>query len=125
MKDMPYDMIFEYLQITFPTDWKNIIFYAVLSPDSYSMKYYIEQAEGKYIDCFSISSINRTILNRSFMNIYNILNTYRKSLPEKECWSSIILYIDVNGKFTAKFGYDDIHLSWQQRIDRIENNLFK
>ncbi|MBR4329994.1 MAG: DUF600 family protein, partial [Candidatus Riflebacteria bacterium] len=54
MNQAIYQTIFDKLQNYLPEKWNKLVFFAGYTDGSYSMKYYIEKGDNKYIDCFNI-----------------------------------------------------------------------
>lgn len=122
-----YTKIYDILHTTFPKKWKNIIFYAIFAPTSYSMKYFVDFGDGRYSDCFSFKKTDRKKLHKSFIDIYQVLSVNRSQLPKKEQWTTFVFLFNTEGKFKVNYSYDKVTLVHNKEIeleDQIHSGCF-
>lgn len=103
-----YQTIFDKLQDFMPPKWDKLVFYAGYSNGSYSMKYYIENDEEQYIDCFSLQGVKKSDLIKLFIEINKDLSVERESLNAKQKWTVLTMIVDKSGKMRTEFDYADI-----------------
>ena len=120
---MVYTKIYDILKATFPKAWKNIVFYTILNPTSYSMKYFVDFGDGMYIDCFSLQKTDIKKLHKSFMNVYKVLSTVRNQLPQKDQWTTFVFMFNAEGKFKVNYSYDDVSLVHNKEIE-LEKQIY-
>lgn len=108
MSEELFQEIFDKLQDALPDEWKKVIFYAAYYEDSYSMKYYVDNGSGKYVDCFSLGVVPKGKLIKLFMGIDKIITPIRKKLTDKEKWTCLTMTVGANGSFRTKFDYKKI-----------------
>ncbi len=97
--------MFDKLQDFLPKAWKEVIFYANYTSGSYSMKFYTNAGNNKYIDCFSLPEINRVQLIKAFMNIDKELSSERNSLSDNDKWNTFTMIVDSQGHMKTDFDY--------------------
>ena len=95
-----FDMIVEFI----PENWKKIIFTAMYSKGSYSMKFYYHDGD-KYMDCFSIPGVQKLSLVKTFMEIDKVLA--KNSGNDKERWTVFTMIVDEAGNMKTEFEYED------------------
>lgn len=98
-----FDKISDYL----PVAWEKMVFYAAYTEGSYSMKFYSQNDQGEYMDCFSIPGIERNKLIRLFMDIDKVLSKERICLDDKNRWSVFTMVVDFKGNMKTEFDYND------------------
>lgn len=108
MNEKLFQDIFDKLQEVLPEGWSRIAFYAGYTKGSYSMKYYVDDGCGEYIDCFSLNSVNKAKNIHLFVSIDKIISQARGKLDEKNKWNVLSMFINSNGKINANFDYTDI-----------------
>lgn len=108
MNEKMFQIIFDKLQESIPVTWNEIVFYVGYSKDSYSMKYYVNNGNGQYIDCFSIEDNSPKQLMKLFVSINNEIDIVRNRLDDSERWNVLTMIIDSNGDFRTDFEYTDI-----------------
>lgn len=108
MNEKLFQIIFDKLQEVVPVKWNKIVFYAGYTKGSYSMKYYVDMGNGKYIDCFSLDGISNMQLMKLFVSIDKEIAEVRTKLEELEKWNVLTMIIDSNGSFKTDFDYNDI-----------------
>lgn len=101
--------IFDKLQDVMPKGWKRVAFLACYTNGSYSMKYYVDNGQSGYVDCFTLYSNNTTALIKLFMSIDKIISAERNALDENERWSVISMVVDYTGNMKTEFDYADIN----------------
>ncbi len=107
MSQAIYQTIFDKLQDFMPQKWNKLVFYASYTDGSYSMKYYIENEEEKYIDCFSLQGVKKSDLIKLFIDINKDLSAERESLNAKQKWTVLTMIVDKSGKMRTEFDYAD------------------
>lgn len=108
MNELLFQNIFDKLQTALPSDWVNTVFYASYSEGSYSMKYFVDFGDGKYVDCFTINNNTNMQLAKLFVEIDKEISLVRETLDSKNKWNVITLKVGKDGEFKAYFDYDDI-----------------
>ena len=108
MNEKLFQIIFDKLQEVVPVKWYKIVFYAGYTKGSYSMKYYVDMGNGKYIDCFSLDGISNMQLMKLFVSIDKEIAEVRTKLDELEKWNVLTMIIDSKGSFKTDFDYNDI-----------------
>ena len=108
MKDIPYQSIFNVLLEVLPDNWHKVVFFAEYAESSYSMKYFVDFGDGKFVECFKLGDIPKRNIIRSFALIDNLIMPVRRELTKKDTWSVMTLSIDKEGYFKADYDYDDI-----------------
>lgn len=107
MNDM-FQKIFDKLQYYLPEEWKKMIFYATYFEGSYSMKYYIKNLDGLYVDCYSAKNVSRIQLTKLFINLNKVIEPYRNQLEDSKKWSMMTMIIDSDGNVETHFDYDNV-----------------
>ena len=108
-------ILFDLIQDYLPEDWEKVVYWALYTDNSYTMKYFVK-VNDKYIDCFDLYS--EDILFKLFKNLNNIIQEC-KNKNSKENWTSLILSVDTNGKFKTDYGYENI----SDNSIEVENNI--
>lgn len=99
--------VFNKVEKYLPNDWQKCCFYAAYTIGGYTMKFYVKNAEGKYIDCFNLG-IDENDLTFLFMDIDDIIYPQREQLDTKNKWSVLSIFVDSDGKVNANLDYTDI-----------------
>lgn len=107
MKDIDYQKIADILKKVLPEEWSKTVFYAEYTTGSYSMKYYVDLGDGKYVDCYSLKQFSKIQLIRAWIEIDKEISEIRKELEENDKWSVLTIQIDRSGKFKADYDYDN------------------
>ncbi len=108
MKEISFQNIYNILQEVITIDWKKIVFYAEYSEGSYSMKFYVKNMSGKYIDCFSLEGVTD-------MEVIKIFKQVNKEIqPVRECetnniWNLLTMIITDDGDFKAHYEYENVN----------------
>ena len=107
--------IFDILQDILPDNWQKVVFYAKYHGSSYSMKYYVDSGNGKFVDCFKLG-----VSAQNAAKIFNAINRQilpvRQKLDKKNTWSCMTLIVDSTGKFKTYYDYDNISDSnWKEK----------
>lgn len=117
-----YQNVFDILSEVLPQNWQKVAFYAEYTEGSYSMKYYVDFGDGKYVDCYKIKGITKANLIKAFMKINKELAIVRQQLPSEKRWNVITLLVENTGKFRAEYDYEDIaentlqyHEKWKSK----------
>ena len=106
MNEIDFQGIFDELQEALPEDWKRVAFYAAYTEGSYSMKFYSDLGDGKYIDCFQTSNFNKAQLIKLFMSIDKQLSVARKKCTPE--WTMLTMVVDETGTMRTDFDYGDM-----------------
>ena len=107
MEKKLYQALYETLSDVLPTGWKRIVYYAQYFEGSYSMKYYVDSGNGKYIDCFSLGIGKKEIID-VFIKMDKLIAEERAHLPEKKKWTVMTMSINEKGRFKVNYDYEDI-----------------
>lgn len=107
MNEKVFQNVFDKIQDYLPVDWEQVIFFAGYTAGSYSMKFYFKSSGGEYIDCFSLSSVTKTMLTRLFIEIDKILTEERNILDEKNRWTVFTMKVNYKGNMKTEFDYSD------------------
>lgn len=97
-----FDLIIHYI----PESWKKIVFTAMYTKGSYSMKFYYSDGE-VYTDCFSIPGISRPNLIKTFMAIDKVLAKERSGENDKGKWTVFTMVVGEDGNMRTELEYDD------------------
>lgn len=116
MNSIDYQMIYNLLADVLPDSWDKVVFRAEYREGSYTMKYYVKESSGKYIDCFDLPDINENGIIRAFIDIDKVIFPVRKDLSKKELWSVMTCCISSDGSISTGFLYDDIEKDYQAFI---------
>lgn len=108
MNESIYQYIFDKIQELLPPNWEKMIFFAGYAEGSYSMKFYTDCGEGKIIDCFNISNLDRMKLIKAFSSIDVILSAERKKIAGDKRWTVLTMIVDAKGNMKTEFDYTDI-----------------
>ena len=111
--------IFNEIQNYLPNNWDNVVYWALYTSDSYSMKYFIKK-DDKYIDCFELFTDGDLLSLFKKLNI--IIQKYKENLKESDKWTSMVLTVDSDGNFKTNYDYsnlDDISVKYEQRLKEI------
>ena len=106
MEEKIFQTVFDKLVDFLPDGWKNMVFFAGYTNDSYTMKFYSENGNKEYIDCFNMPEVSKTSLIQSFMEIDKVLSPQRKDLGDK-AWTVFTMKVDSDGHMKAEYDYDD------------------
>lgn len=99
--------IFDVLQDGLPDTWEKVVFYAAYAQGSYSMKYFVK-SENEYKDCFSLEEISENQIINLFVNMDEIISSYRNTLKNSDKWSVLTMSVNSNGEFKTDFDYSDL-----------------
>ncbi len=108
MNEKLFQDIFDKLQGVLPNGWSRIAFYVGYTEGSYSMKFYVDNGNREYTDCFSLNNVKKAQLVQLFISIDKIISPVRKTLDDKHRWSVLGMFVDSDGKMKTKFDYVDI-----------------
>lgn len=103
-----FQEIYNRLETVFPAQWSAALFRCHYAGDSYSMKYYVDSGNGEYVDCFSLSGVNRAQILKAFLSVHQLLNPEREKLPPSSRWSALTLSIRADGAFRTEFDYANL-----------------
>lgn len=117
MDNKIFQCIFDNLLEVMPDKWTKIVFYARYTDGSYSMKYYFDEGDGKYVDCFNQIGVNKIQLVKLFQKIDIELSTQRKKMDEDKRWTVFTMTVDSEGNMKTDFDYVNIEeniISYEQ-----------
>lgn len=115
MIDVSYENLFRTIYPTLPEGWRKIVIHAAFLENSCKLKYYIQQADGAYCDCFGINYDQRKILE-IIANLHRAIAVVRDSLNEKAKWNAITVVIEADGTFNSDFDYDAVDWNSAENI---------
>ena len=98
--------IFNEIQDYLPEKWDKVIYWALYTNDSYSMKYFVKQ-DDKYIDCFDLYEDEELI--DLFIKLDEIIQNYKAKLKEFDRWTSMVLEVNSDGSFKTNYDYADLN----------------
>lgn len=108
MNEKLFQSIFDKINDVLPNQWNRVVFFAGYTKGSYSMKFYVDNGNGEYIDCFSLNNINKPQLIQLFISIDKIISQERNKIDEKNRWTVLSMIVDSNGIMKTEFDYVDI-----------------
>lgn len=108
MQEVMFQSVFNHLQEVLPVSWKKLIFYAGYTIGSYSMKYYIDDGDGHYIDCFQIMGMDKRRLSMVFTEIDQVLTRERNKQEATHRWNVFTMIVDSSGAMHVDFDYTNI-----------------
>ncbi|MCD7750511.1 MAG: antitoxin YezG family protein [Lachnospiraceae bacterium] len=106
--NLDFQKIFDELQPFLPASWYKVLFYAMFTEGSYSMKFFTCDEGGTFQDCFSQNEDRTTELLDAFSNIYKLIAPSRATLPDDSKWSVMTMIVDHAGTMKTEFDYEDI-----------------
>lgn len=107
MNNEMFQDIFYKLQDGIPESWDKVILYVAYFEGSYTMKYFVRENKGEYVDCYNLEGMSNSKLIKLFMALDKIIDPEREALGEKK-WSVMTLVVDSEGNFNTDFDYKDI-----------------
>lgn len=107
MEEKVFETIFDKVADFLPKDWKNMVFFASYTKGSYTMKFYSENGNKKYVDCFKTPGVSKAKLIKAFMDIDKVLTPQRKELGEDKAWTVFTMKVDSEGHVKADYNYED------------------
>ena len=108
MGEIDFQRLYELLDSVLPDAWNKVVFRAEYREGSYSMKYYVKDQTGKYIDCYNLQEITEDDIVKAYIEIDKFLYPERQKLAADKRWSVLTFSIDSEGKFKTDFSYADI-----------------
>lgn len=107
MEDSVYQTVFDKIIEFLPEGWKKAVFFAGYTDGSYTMKFYFEDGNKTYTDCFNMSGASKAKLVKLFMEIDKALSAQRKEQGADKTWTVFTMIVDSNGHMEADYDYDD------------------
>lgn len=107
MNNEMFQDMFDKLQDGIPESWDKVILYVAYFEGSYTMKYFVRENKGEYVDCYNLEGMSNSKLIKLFMALDKIIAPEREALGEKK-WSVMTLVVDSEGNFNTDFDYKDI-----------------
>ena len=117
MCEIDFQKLYELLDGVVPDSWTRIVFRAEYREGSYSMKYYVKNSTGKYVDCYSLPGIKEDDIVTSYIEIDKVLYPERMKLQNDRRWSVLTFSIDSDGLFKTDFCYDDIDENYFEFVE--------
>ncbi len=108
MGEIDFQKLYEILDSVVLDVWTKIVFRAEYREGSYTMKYYVKDLKGQYIDCYNLPEINDDDIVNAYIAIDKVLYPSRQKLDSDKRWSVLTFVIDSEGSFKTEFCYDDI-----------------
>jgi len=108
MNDKILQDIIDKLEELLPGGWKKVILFVGYTVGSYSMKYYTDNGNGQYVDCFSQNGVDKAHLIKLFMEIDRIISQERKNLDDKSKWTVMTMMVNSDGRMKTEYDYTDI-----------------
>lgn len=108
MNNSVYQEIFDVLQSVLPSNWNKVLLFIGYTDGSYTMKYFVQDICGDYIDCFKQDGISRIQLIKLFMHIDEIIAPQRNAMDKNSRWTVMTMKVDAEGNMNAEFDYTDI-----------------
>ncbi len=115
--EINFQKLYELLDDVLPDIWTKVIFRAEYHEGSYSMKYYVKDQSGKYIDCYKLQDITEDDIVNAYIEIDKLLYPERQKLAADKRWSVLTFSIDFDGKFRTDFSYVDIDADYFKFIE--------
>ena len=108
MGEIDFQKMYEILDDVLPEVWTSVVFRAEYREGSYSMKYYVKNKTGNYIDCYNLQEIAENDIVNAYIKIDKVLYPERQKLAEDKRWSVLTFTIESDGRFKTEFTYADI-----------------
>ena len=108
MGEIDFQKLYEILDDVLPEVWTSVVFRAEYREGSYSMKYYVKNKTGNYIDCYNLQEIAENDIVNAYIRIDKVLYPERQKLAEDKRWSVLTFTIESDGRFKTEFTYADI-----------------
>ena len=125
MPEIMFQSVSDHLQEVLPVSWEKLVFYAGYTMGSYSMKFYIDEGDGNYIDCFQITGLDERRLFMTFVEIDQVLMCERDKQDTTHRWNVFTMIVDSSGAMHADFDYTNIDKNifayerqWQEKYLR-------
>lgn len=107
MDDIFFQKIFNEIEPVLPNEWQNLVLYVGYALGRYSVKYYVSNADGEYVDCFK-QGIDKAQLIEIFTNINKIAESMRETSDGNGRWTVMTMIVASTGQMKAEFDYTDI-----------------
>ena len=62
MIDVSYEKLYRAIYPTLPADWQRVVIRAAFGDGNSSIKYYVQQHDGEYCDCFELVTDQAAVL---------------------------------------------------------------
>ena len=108
MNEEMYQNIFDEISPLLPENWSRIIYRVFYTQGNWSMKFYADPGDGKYVDCFKLLPGNRASILQAFRSIDQVISPVRDNAPDNEKWTAMTLSVSADGAFHADFDYADL-----------------
>jgi hypothetical protein len=102
-----FQEVFNLIEVYLPEGWKKVAFFGGYTEGSYSMKFYIQNSDGKYVDCYNISGVKKSTLIDTFIKIDSVLSKQRAALEQGKKWTVFTMLVDEDGKMNTYYDYDN------------------
>ncbi len=107
MEENVFQTVFDKLAGFLPEGWKTMVFFAGYTAGSYTMKFYSENGDKKYIDCFSMPGTSKASLIKLFMEVDKTLSAQRKEIGVDKVWTVFTMRVDSDGNMKTDYDYED------------------
>ena len=102
------EYIFQIIHSFLPKSWQRVILRVDYTEGSYSMKFYVKNQDGNYIDCYHLPNASNSQFIKCFVKINKALADERKLLENDKLWNIMTLAIAPDGCFNVDYDYTDI-----------------
>lgn len=124
MNNEMFEKVFEKLQDGMPKSWNKVVLYVAYFEGSYTMKYYVKEGKGAYVDCYNLKGMTNAKAIKLFMALDKIITPEREKLGNQK-WSVMTLSVDGDGEFKSDFDYADISEDSLSYEDKWEKKYLK
>ena len=107
MEENVFQTVFDKLAGFLPEGWKSMVFFAGFTAGIYTMKFYSENGDKKYIDCFSMPGTSKASLIKLFMEVDKTLSAQRKEIGVDKVWTVFTMRVDSDGNMKTDYDYED------------------
>lgn len=107
MEENVYQTVFDKVVDFLPDGWKKMVFFAGYTNGSYTMKFYSENCNKEYKDCFNMPGVSKASLVKLFMEIDKVLSAHRKKLGNDKAWMVFTMSVNSDGCMKTDFDYDN------------------
>ncbi|MCY7434618.1 MULTISPECIES: immunity protein YezG family protein [Bacillus] len=123
--EINYKKIAESINELIPCDWDKVWMYAEILDDSAEIVFYFnEQNEKEYVNGHQIPhkyNVSKSTYIHLLYELSEIFEELKKTYIQNDlgAWTTATLQLDVSGKFTIDFGYEDVYSLGIDNIQRI------
>ncbi|EDW23344.1 DUF600 family protein [Bacillus pumilus] len=123
--EINYKKIAESINELIPCDWDKVWMYAEILDDSAEIVFYFnEQNEKEYVNGHQIPhkyNVSKSTYIHLLYELSEIFEELKKTYIQNDlgAWTTATLQLDVSGKFTIDFGYEDVYSLGIDNVQRI------